>query len=88
VVEAVDERMKGEFVAEEMELVLKLGLVCCHPDSQRRPSMREVVAILVGEDVAAAPAELLNVLASGGRVGDGSNHGGEEVALTLDEPQV
>ncbi|KAH8492983.1 hypothetical protein H0E87_022298 [Populus deltoides] len=33
-------------------------------------------------------AELLNVLASGGRVGDGSNHGGEEVALTLDEPQV
>ncbi|XP_061957240.1 L-type lectin-domain containing receptor kinase S.1-like isoform X3 [Populus nigra] len=88
VVEAVDERMKGEFVAEEMELVLKLGLVCCHPDSQRRPSMREVVAILVGEDVAAAPAELLNVLASGGRVGDGSNHGGEEVAPTLDEPQA
>ncbi|KAG5234172.1 L-type lectin-domain containing receptor kinase [Salix suchowensis] len=81
VVEAVDERMKGEFVAEEMELVLKLGLVCCHPDSQKRPSMREVVAVLVGEDVAAAPAELLNVMATGGGVVDGSNHGGGEVAL-------
>ncbi|CAK7329034.1 unnamed protein product [Dovyalis caffra] len=65
-VEAVDERMKGEFGVEEMEMVLKLGLVCCHPDPQRRPSMREVVAVLLGEDVAAAPAELLNVLASSG----------------------
>ncbi|KAI5562758.1 hypothetical protein BDE02_15G071700 [Populus trichocarpa] len=76
-VEAADERMKGEFVVEEMEMVLKLGLVCCHPDPQRRPSMREVVAVLVGEDVAAAPAELLNVLASGDGGGDGSTHGGE-----------
>ncbi|XP_061952619.1 L-type lectin-domain containing receptor kinase S.1-like [Populus nigra] len=76
-VEAADERMKGEFVVEEMEMVLKLGLVCCHPDPQRRPSMREVVAVLVGEDVAAAPAELLNVLASGDGGGDGSTHGSE-----------
>ncbi|KAL9375396.1 hypothetical protein Peur_032275 [Populus x canadensis] len=76
-VEAADERMKGEFVVEEMEMVLKLGLVCCHPDPQRRPSMREVVAVLVGEDVAAAPAELLNALASGDGGGDGSTHGGE-----------
>ncbi|KAI9381315.1 hypothetical protein POPTR_015G083300v4 [Populus trichocarpa] len=76
-VEAADERMKGEFVVEEMEMVLKLGLVCCHPDPQRRPSMREVVAVLVGEDVAAAPAELLNVLASGEGGGDDSTHGGE-----------
>ena len=76
-VEAADERMKGEFVVEEMEMVLKLGLVCCHPDPQRRPSMREVVAVLVGEDVAATPAELLNVLASGDGGGDDSTHGGE-----------
>ncbi|KAJ6869050.1 L-type lectin-domain containing receptor kinase S.1-like [Populus alba x Populus x berolinensis] len=76
-VEAADERMKGEFEVEEMEMVLKLGLVCCHPDPQRRPSMREVVAVLVGEDVAAAPAELLNVLASGDGGGDGSARGGE-----------
>ncbi|KAG6746067.1 hypothetical protein POTOM_050580 [Populus tomentosa] len=76
-VEAADERMNGEFEVEEMEMVLKLGLVCCHPDPQRRPSMREVVAVLVGEDMAAAPAELLNVLASGDGGGDGSTHGGE-----------
>jgi len=87
-VEAADERMKGEFVVEEMEMVLKLGLVCCHPDPQRRPSMREVVAVLVGEDVAAEPAELLNVLASGDGGGDGSTHGGERGGSNNREPQV
>jgi len=87
-VEAADERMKGEFVVEEMEMVLKLGLVCCHPDPQRRPSMREVVAVLVGEDVAAEPAELLNVLASGDGGGDGSTHGGERGGSNTREPQV
>ncbi|KAL5544113.1 hypothetical protein UlMin_007897 [Ulmus minor] len=60
---AVDKRMEGEYKMEEMELVLKLGLVCCHPDPQRRPSMKEVAAVLVGEETAAAPAELLSVLA-------------------------
>ncbi|KAH8486870.1 hypothetical protein H0E87_025756 [Populus deltoides] len=87
-VEAADERMKGEFVVEEMEMVLKLGLVCCNPDPQRRPSMREVVAVLVGEDVAAEPAELLNVLASGDGGGDGSTHGGERGGSNTREPQV
>ncbi|OAY30818.1 L-type lectin-domain containing receptor kinase S.1 [Manihot esculenta] len=64
-VEAADERMQGEYGVEEMEMVLKLGLACCHPDPQKRPSMKEVVALLVGEHVAAAPAELLTELARG-----------------------
>ncbi|KAJ4850864.1 L-type lectin-domain containing receptor kinase S.1 [Turnera subulata] len=66
VVEAADERIKGEYGAEEMEMVLKLGLACCHPDPQRRPSMREVVALFVGEDLEVAPAEFLGALAAGG----------------------
>ncbi|KAK1642928.1 hypothetical protein QYE76_060733 [Lolium multiflorum] len=50
--EARDPRM-GECVDEDdLELVLKLGLLCSHPDSLRRPSMRQVVKILEG----AAPA--------------------------------
>ncbi|PQQ00472.1 L-type lectin-domain containing receptor kinase S.1 [Prunus yedoensis var. nudiflora] len=49
-----------------MEVALKLGLACCHPDPQRRPSMKEIVAVLVGEAAAAAaPAALLSELARG-----------------------
>uniref|UniRef100_J3LU99 non-specific serine/threonine protein kinase n=1 Tax=Oryza brachyantha TaxID=4533 RepID=J3LU99_ORYBR len=42
----------GECNEDDLELVLKLGLLCSHPDPQRRPSMRQVVQILEG----AAPA--------------------------------
>ncbi|GAY47308.1 hypothetical protein CUMW_103590 [Citrus unshiu] len=63
--EAADARIRQEFEAEEMELVLKLGLACCHPDPTRRPTMSEVVAVLVGQEVAATPKELLGDLARG-----------------------
>lgn len=71
--EAVDERMDGEYRVEDVETILKLGLACCHPDPQHRPTMKEVVAILIGEEgeVVAKPANLLSEL---GR-GDGSNGG-------------
>ena len=65
VCESADQRLRGEYEVEEMEMVLKLGLACCHPDPLRRPNMKEVVAVLVGEKVAAAPAHLLSVLSRG-----------------------
>lgn len=61
-VEVADKRIKGEFDEEEMEVVLKLGLSCCHPDPLRRPTIRDVVALLLGENVAAAPKDLLSDL--------------------------
>jgi serine/threonine protein kinase len=73
--EAADERVKGEYEEEEMEAALKLGLTCCHPDPQRRPSMKEIVAILVGEAPSdPAPAALLSELAHG----ESGNAGGSE----------
>uniref|UniRef100_A0ACD6A7S0 Uncharacterized protein n=1 Tax=Avena sativa TaxID=4498 RepID=A0ACD6A7S0_AVESA len=52
ITEARDPRI-GECVDEDdLEQVLKLGLLCSHPDPLRRPSMRQVVKILEG----AAPA--------------------------------
>ncbi|OMP09352.1 hypothetical protein COLO4_05565 [Corchorus olitorius] len=69
--QAADARISGEYEGEEVEMALKLGLACCHPDPSRRPTMKEVVAVLIGEEVAAAPAELLNELAR-----DGSSRGG------------
>ncbi|XP_031261430.1 L-type lectin-domain containing receptor kinase S.1 [Pistacia vera] len=73
--EAADGRIREEYEVEEMELILKLGLVCCHPDPQRRPSMKEVVAVLVGKEAAATPKELLGELA--GREGNFDDNGGE-----------
>ncbi|KAJ9677866.1 hypothetical protein PVL29_022693 [Vitis rotundifolia] len=66
VCEAADKRIAGQYVAEEMERVLKLGLACCHPDPQHRPTMNEVVAVLVGDEAAAAPAAVLSELAQAG----------------------
>ncbi|XP_010476646.1 PREDICTED: L-type lectin-domain containing receptor kinase S.1-like [Camelina sativa] len=48
-VEAADERVRSECeTMEEVELLLKLGLACCHPDPAKRPNMREIVSLLLG----------------------------------------
>ncbi|VVA25901.1 PREDICTED: L-type lectin-domain [Prunus dulcis] len=90
--EAADRTLEGQYEEEQMEVALKLGLACCHPDPQRRPSMKEIVAVLVGESAAAAaPAALLSELArgdsnvfSGG--GGGSEEETEEVAPLQPHP--
>lgn len=78
--EAADRRLEGQYEEEQMEVALKLGLACCHPDPQRRPSMKEIVAVLVGESAAAtAPAALLSELARGdSNVFSGGGGGSEE----------
>lgn len=47
-VEVAEKEM--EFREEEMELVLKLGLTCCHPEPEKRPTMGEVVALLLADE--------------------------------------
>ncbi|KAK7291606.1 hypothetical protein RIF29_06883 [Crotalaria pallida] len=80
VLRAVDERIEGEYDARDMEMVLKLGLACCHPDPQRRPTMKEMVALLTGEEVPEAPRQVLSDLARGDG-GAAEDHGQvEEVA--------
>jgi hypothetical protein len=81
--EAADPTMRGQYEAEEMEMVLKLGLACCHPEPQRRPTMKEVVALLLGEPVSAAPADLLSELARGDTSTGG---GGSDEAAMLRSP--
>ncbi|KAL9288418.1 putative L-type lectin-domain containing receptor kinase VII.2 RLK-Pelle-L-LEC family [Arabidopsis thaliana] len=48
VVDGLDERIKanGVFVVEEVEMALRIGLLCVHPDPRVRPKMRQVVQIL------------------------------------------
>ncbi|XP_050290625.1 L-type lectin-domain containing receptor kinase IV.1-like [Quercus robur] len=48
ILDASDPRLEGNYVVEEMELVLKLGLFCSHVVPEARPSMRQVVQFLEG----------------------------------------
>ncbi|CAD5167191.1 unnamed protein product [Musa acuminata subsp. malaccensis] len=48
ILETRDPRLGEEYAVEEVELVLKLGLLCSHPLPTARPSMRQVVRYLEG----------------------------------------
>ncbi|GAV78301.1 Pkinase domain-containing protein/Lectin_legB domain-containing protein [Cephalotus follicularis] len=49
VLDVCDLRLEGAYVVEEMELVLKLGVLCSHSIPAARPSMRQVVQCLNGD---------------------------------------
>ncbi|KAF8399777.1 hypothetical protein HHK36_015647 [Tetracentron sinense] len=79
---AADERIAGEYKVEDMEGILKLGLACSHPDPLHRPTMKDVVAVLIGEEATAAPGTLLSELPrAAGNAADGGDN--EEPALPL-----
>ncbi|CAD5167185.1 unnamed protein product [Musa acuminata subsp. malaccensis] len=48
ILETRDPTLGEEYAVEEVELVLKLGLLCSHPLPTKRPSMRQVVRYLEG----------------------------------------
>ncbi|KAH9309767.1 hypothetical protein KI387_037678, partial [Taxus chinensis] len=47
--DTADPKLCGDYAAEEMEMVLKLGLLCSHPESERRPTIRLACQVLEGE---------------------------------------
>lgn len=49
IIEASDPRLERNYDAQEVEVVLKLGLLCSHPRPEARPSMRQVMQFLVGD---------------------------------------
>ncbi|GLT36120.1 hypothetical protein SLA2020_105220 [Shorea laevis] len=49
ILEVKDPKLGTDFVAKEVELVLKLGLLCSHSNPTARPSMRQVVQYLEGD---------------------------------------
>ncbi|KAF7850051.1 hypothetical protein BT93_L5899 [Corymbia citriodora subsp. variegata] len=49
ILEVSDPKLGSEFVEEEMELVLKLGLMCSHSNPLMRPSMRQALQYLEGD---------------------------------------
>ncbi|KAJ6814217.1 receptor like protein kinase S.2 [Iris pallida] len=68
--ELADRRLDGSYDRRELVRVVELGIACTRSDPESRPSMRQIVSILDGND------ELLKVLVSkrGGRGGwEGKN---------------
>ncbi|KAM3704346.1 hypothetical protein ACJW30_04G173500 [Castanea mollissima] len=49
ILDASDPKLEGNYVVKEMELVLKLGLLCSHSTPAVRPSMRQVMQLLDGD---------------------------------------
>lgn len=58
ILQTIDPRLEENYFQEQMELTLKLGLLCSHSNPRTRPFMREVVQFLDGN--AAFPDFLLN----------------------------
>lgn len=48
ILEAVDKRLRGDYVAEEAERLLLLGLACSHPNGSERPKTQAVLQIASG----------------------------------------
>jgi serine/threonine protein kinase len=51
ILDASDPKLDGNYVVQEMELVLKLGLFCSHSLPAARPSMEQVIQFLNGNAV-------------------------------------
>ncbi|XP_050114566.1 L-type lectin-domain containing receptor kinase IV.1-like [Malus sylvestris] len=64
ILEAKDKNIGTDFVTEEVELVLNLGLLCSHPEPSARPSMRRVVQYLEA-DIALPELSVLGLSSSG-----------------------
>ncbi|KAJ8899822.1 hypothetical protein K2173_019523 [Erythroxylum novogranatense] len=79
ILEARDPTFGTEYVAKEVELVLKLGLLCSHSEPTARPSMRQVVQFLEG-DVPLPELSSLCISASG--LSFGNREGFSDLALS------
>ncbi|KAJ8899906.1 hypothetical protein K2173_019610 [Erythroxylum novogranatense] len=79
ILEARDPTFGTEYVAKEVELVLKLGLLCSHSEPAARPSMRQVVLFLEG-DVPLPELSSLCISASG--LAFGNREGFSDLALS------
>jgi serine/threonine protein kinase len=78
---ARDVNLGADYVAEEVELVLKLGLLCSHSEPAARPSMRQVMQFLEG-DFPLPELSSLGLCASGLTFADSREDGFSNFAMS------
>ncbi|CAA2964180.1 L-type lectin-domain containing receptor kinase -like [Olea europaea subsp. europaea] len=79
ILQAVDPKLGNEYVKEEVELVLKLGLICSHSDADARPNMRQILLCL--ESAVALP-ELSSLRISGAGITFAHGEGFDEFIMS------
>ncbi|XP_059647091.1 L-type lectin-domain containing receptor kinase IV.1-like [Cornus florida] len=79
ILRAVDVNLGTNYVPEEVELVLKLGLLCSHSEPVARPTMRQVVQHLEG-DIPLPELSLFGINATG--LTFGHHEGFDEFAIS------
>ncbi|KAK7842960.1 l-type lectin-domain containing receptor kinase iv.1 [Quercus suber] len=77
ILDASDPKLEGNYAVKEMELVLKLGLLCSHPTPAVRPSMRQVMQFLDGN------AELQELPHESTSFGNFTNVEASEILLSI-----
>ncbi|CAN4115876.1 unnamed protein product [Withania somnifera] len=50
IIDAVDHRLNSAYVDKEVQMVFGLGLLCSHPRPEARPTMRQVMKYLNGDE--------------------------------------
>lgn len=50
ILDAVDQRLNSVYVDKEVQMIFRLGLVCSHPRPEARPTMRQVMKYLNGDE--------------------------------------
>ncbi|XP_019161761.1 PREDICTED: L-type lectin-domain containing receptor kinase IV.1-like [Ipomoea nil] len=80
ILQVIDPRLGPNYVAEEVELVLKLGLLCSLLEPKSRPSMRQIVMYLEGS---MAPPELSSLSLSTAGLSGGENGGFDDFVVPL-----
>ncbi|KAG5584824.1 hypothetical protein H5410_045258 [Solanum commersonii] len=50
ILDAVDQRLNSVYVDKEVQMIFRLGLVCSHPRPEARPTMRQIMKYLNGDE--------------------------------------
>ncbi|KAF8051172.1 hypothetical protein N665_1787s0006 [Sinapis alba] len=84
IMQVLDQKIEQDYSKEQVELVLKLGLLCSHPVAAIRPNMSSVIQYL--DSVAQLPHNLLEIAKSRQVQGDTEISG--EAAVSLESCSV
>ncbi|KAJ4909610.1 putative L-type lectin-domain containing receptor kinase V.1 [Raphanus sativus] len=80
IMQVIDQKIEQDYSEEQVELVLKLGLLCSHPVAALRPNMSSVIQYL--DSVVQLPHDLLDIVKAR------EVHGGTEAAASPESCSV